>query len=198
MLMDALMNNFPGFRRFPLFIDFDAYARKALPVSPLYTLSGVLIKTHYPETPLPEPYAKALSEIAARSIVLNPIRKADEVRNSLSKWGVHFSLSEYAEIERSFFGFWAAFSPVVVEFSQLLNPEGISSVLSRVSVVSGLTPLRVSNPVVPASTRFGIYIDKLITRVAGGYAPRINTTIGFQLRQKRICDSEHLRSWRDS
>src|SRR4051812_42875729 len=55
LLLDSMFNNFPPLRRTPLFVDFDSYERQALPVDPLRSLRGAVIKTHYPETPLASP-----------------------------------------------------------------------------------------------------------------------------------------------
>src|SRR5262245_46905598 len=58
LLLDSFFNNFPELRRVPLFVDFDAYQRAGLPVGPLQSVQGIIVKTHYPETPLAEPYAE--------------------------------------------------------------------------------------------------------------------------------------------
>jgi hypothetical protein len=185
LLLDSLFNNYLALRRFPLFVDFDAYERQGLPVTPLNTLCGVVIKTHYPETPLAGPYATALAKIAARSIVLTPNRNSEEVRNSLAKWGMDFSPAEFADIENRFKKFWSQYSPTVVEFRRLLDPAGVQSVLGQVSQRTGLESERSTKPVMPASSRYGVYFDKTLTRIAGGRAPRINTTIGYRLAPKQ-------------
>src|SRR5579859_7066083 len=60
LLLDAMFNNLPALRRRPLFVDFDAYERTGLPVSAFASATGMVIKTHYPQTPLKEEYASAL------------------------------------------------------------------------------------------------------------------------------------------
>ncbi len=185
LLLDALFNNYPIFRRFPLFVDFDAYARQGLPIDPLRSIQGVLIKTHYPETPLPATYVTALSEIATRSIVLTPIRDIEEIRTSLSKWDVEFTPLQLAEIKSRFELFWYPFSPTAIEFTQLLDANGVKLILSKLDKLTGLTSLRINEPVMPAQSRMGVYVDKLLTRIVGRRAPRINTTIGYRLSEKR-------------
>src|SRR5579883_635962 len=70
LLLDSLFNNFPTLRRTPLFIDFDAYERGALPVEPLASISGVVIKTHFPQISLSEPYASTLTALASRAFII--------------------------------------------------------------------------------------------------------------------------------
>lgn len=185
LLLDTLFNNYSEFRRFPLFVDFDAYARKELPLEPLSSLRGVLIKTHYPETPLPSAYADALAAIASRSIVLTPTRNQDEVRTSLTKWGVDCTSNDFADIKTQFENFWTPFSPTLIPFTQLLDATGIQSVLLQLNQLTGLNCRRLHSPVMPANLRLGVYIDKLLTRLAGSKAPRINTTIGYRLSEKK-------------
>lgn len=185
LLLDALFNNFPALRRRPLFVDFDAYERAKLPVAPLRTLSGVIIKTHFPETCLAETYIPALKELAGSTLVLTPRRPVTEVRKSLAKWGQHFSVEEFAEIETRFIAFWKPYAPVFVDFSALLDPVKIESVIGLISQRTGLEPAR-KTPVMPRRHRVGVYFDKMLTRAFGARAPRINTTIGFKLRATRL------------
>src|SRR5262249_219891 len=131
LLLDSLFNNFPGLRRIPLFLDFDAYERASLPVEPLQTLHGILVKTHYPETPLAGPYGPALETLASRAIVYTPRRASNEVRNSLAKWGFQFSPDEFAELENNFHQFWSRFTPTPVEFRSLLERSGVQGLLSQ-------------------------------------------------------------------
>ncbi|SPE62392.1 hypothetical protein SBV1_820025 [Verrucomicrobia bacterium] len=37
----------------------------------------------------------------------------------------------------------------------------------------------------PARSRLGVYLDKVVTRALGCHAPRINTTIGYRLTPPR-------------
>ena len=181
LLLDTLFNNFPGLRRAPLFLDLDAYERKGLPVAPLTSVKGMIVKTHYPETPLAASYAEALQTLASRAIVYIPRRSSEEVRRSLAKWGFQFSQDQFAELENQFQSFWSRFSPTSVEFTSLLNPSGVQTVLTQIARQSGLTLGRPGKPVMPAKSRLGVYMDKALTRIAGSRAPRINTTIGYRL-----------------
>lgn len=185
LLLDTLLNNYSEFRHLPLFVDFDAYARNGLPLEPLVSLHGKLIKTHHPETSLPKPYSDALSTIASRSIVLTPNRNPEQVRISLSKWGVDVSPTQFAKIKSQFEDFWSPFSPTLIEFAKLLEPEGVKSVLHQLDQLAGLKCERIASPIMPANSRLGVYVDKFLTRIAGSRAPRINTTIGYRLSEKR-------------
>lgn len=180
LLLDSLFNNFPAFRRVPLFIDFDAYERASLPLEPMMTVKGVIIKTHYPQTPLKPAYASALAKIAARSVVFTPTRPAAQVRTSLAKWSMFMTEEEFADLERQFENFWSPSSPSVVQFSDLLNAERVTKLVQLVEQRTGMKA-RPGPPVMPARTRLGAYVDKALTRILGRRVPRINTTIGYRL-----------------
>jgi hypothetical protein len=185
LLLDALFNNFPALRRRPLFVDFDACERAGRSPEPFTSVNGVTIKTHHPQVELSGPYSSALNSVAARALVLTPRRPAAEIRKSLAKWGENFTVEEFAEIERRFDMFWGPFSPVTVNFSTLLDSGGIESLMALVAERTGLAPVRNKQPVMPARHRFGIYFDKVLTRLLGRGAPRINTTVGYRLAHHR-------------
>lgn len=185
LLLDSLFNNFPGLRRVPLFLDLDAYERKGLPPEPVALVKGVVIKTHYPETPLAAPYVNALQTLAARAVVYTPRRSSEEVRRSLAKWGFQFSPEQFAQLENQFKSFWSVFSPTTVEFPSLLTSSGVQTMLTQVAKQTGLTLARPGRPVMPARSRVGVYVDKAMTRLVGSRAPRINTTIGYRLAPRQ-------------
>ena len=185
LLLDALFNNFAALRRRPLCVDFDACERAGRSPEPLATISGVTVKTHYPQVELTGPYVSALTTMAARALILTPRRPAAEIRKSLAKWGENFTAEEFAEIERRFDAFWGPFSPVTVNFTTMLDVGGIESLISVVAERTGLAPGQKKVPVMPARRRFGIYFDKVLTRLLGRCAPRINTTVGYRLAHRR-------------
>lgn len=185
LLLDALFNNFPALRRRPLFVDFDAYERAALPPEPLASASGVTIKTHYPQVELAAPYLAALKSAAARAFIVTPRRPAAEIRKSLAKWGEDVTAEEFAELESRFEAFWGPFSPVTVDFSTLLDPGGVETLIALVAERTRLAPRPGRGPVMPARHRLGVYLDKVLTRLLGGGAPRINTTIGYRLAPRQ-------------
>jgi hypothetical protein len=185
LLLDALFNNFPALRRRPLFVDFDACERAGRSTEPFATINGVTIKTHYPQVELTGPYLSALTSVAARAFILTPRRPAAEIRKSLAKWGENFTAEEFAEIERRFDEFWSPFSPVTVNFATLLKSEGIESLMALVAERAGLVAGPNKPPVMPARHRVGVYFDKVLTRLLGCGAPRINTTVGYRLVHRR-------------
>jgi hypothetical protein len=185
LLLDSLFNNFPTLRRVPLFIDFDAYERASLPLDPMSAVTGVIVKTHYPQTPLKPAYAAALAAMAGRSVVFTPTRPATQVRHSLAKWDMCMTSEEFGELERRFDGFWAPYSPNVVQFSSLLDRERVTELMQLVQQRTGMKP-RSGQPVMPAHTRLGVYMDKALTRVLGCRVPRLNTTIGYRVAPKNL------------
>jgi hypothetical protein len=185
LLLDALFNNFPALRRRPLFVDLDAYERAARPPEPFGSIRGVTIKTHCPQVELAGPYLSALKSVASQALVLTPRRPAVEIRKSLAKWGEDFTAEEFADIERRFDELWKPFSPVTVNFATLLDSGGIETLIALVAERTGLAPRRSKNPVMPARHRLGIYFDKVLTRLLGRGAPRINTTVGYRLAHPR-------------
>jgi len=185
LLLDSLFNNFSTLRRSPLFLDFDAYQRQSLPPAALNSIAGTVVKTHFPETPLAEPYASALAALAPRALVLMPRRPTAEIRKSLAKWGVDVPAAEFDEIESRFLNFWTPFSPLTVEFSALLNAPKVQALLAEIAKRAGSSLRLNSKLVMPSPSRFGVYVDKLLTRLSGKSAPRINTTIGYRLSSKQ-------------
>ncbi|MDB6066748.1 MAG: pgi [Pedosphaera sp.] len=181
LLLDSLFNNFPAMRRCPLFLDFDAYERGKLPVAPLADVKGMTVKTHYPQTELAGPYASALAAMAGRAVVLAPRRSGEEIRRSLAKWGMEYSVEEFAELERSFSAFWAPYAPVQVDFATLLDPVKMKDMIKLIADRTGLPLPERKLPIMPARHRYGAYFDKGLTRLLGSRAPRINTTIGYRL-----------------
>jgi hypothetical protein len=185
LLLDSLFNNVPALRRSPLFIDFDAYERAALSPAAFESLTGVVIKTHFPHMPLAAPYAGSLAQLAARAMVLTPCRNSIEVRRSLAKWGQVHSAAEFEEIKSRFDSFWAPFAPQTIDFPTLLDSAGIEKLIEAVAKGTGFKPPQPGKPVMPANTRWGVYCDKILTRMLGARAPRINTTIGYRLPPKQ-------------
>lgn len=181
LLLDSLFNNFPTLRRSPLFVDFDACERMAFPVKRLAAAQGVVIKTHYPMVPLPEAYASTLASLASRAVVIKPTRPSLQIRRSLAKWDINLSEEEFRELEWRFEQFWAPYSPHVVTFSSLLDPDGLAKVVRLVQENTGLQP-RGQQPILPARSKLGAYIDKTLTRAFGSCVPRVNTTIGIGLK----------------
>ena len=172
LLLDSIINNIPALRRTPLFIDFDAYARRALPPGPLGDVHGTIIKTHYPHTALADPYAATLARLASRAIILAPCREPEAVRRSLAKWGQIHSAAEFAEIKNRFDAFWRPFDPVKVDFQTLLEARGIESLMREVAKRGGFQLSGRKQPVMPATSRLKVYCDKILTRILGQRAPR--------------------------
>lgn len=184
LLLDALFNNFPALRRQPLFVDFDAYERAKLPSAPLASLNGVIIKTHYPQVELAPEYVSALKTLAARAIIVMPKRPAEAIRKSLAKWDEHYSPEAFTQLEQRYEEFWKPYAPVTAGFASLLDAAGVKALISLVAERTKLTP-RSGPPLMPARGRYGIYWDKVLTRMLGRAAPRINTTIGYRLAPRQ-------------
>jgi hypothetical protein len=185
LLLDSMMNNFLALRHKPLFIDFDAYERAGLPPGPIAQINGAIIKTHYPQTPLAAPYLEALKQLIPRAFIITPQRPEAEVRRSLGKWGLFPTDKEFADVTRRMDAFWVPFTPVTVEFSSLLKREGVAELVRIVAARTRLQPLPPEKMVMPSPSRSGVYLDKMMTRLFGRHAPRINTTMGYRLRPRQ-------------
>jgi hypothetical protein len=181
LLLDSLFNNFSLMQRRPLFLDFDAYERAGLNAGVLESVGGLTIKTHYPEVDLAVEYSRVLKQLASKAVIITPVRPHDEIQRSMAKWGLQVSLAELEQIQARFDLFWGEFDPIKIDFRSLLDDEAMSGWLVQVGRRLATAPRYAGRVLMPAKSRLGVYCDKMLTRLLGSVAPRINTTIGYRL-----------------
>lgn len=184
LAIDLILNSLPTYRRKPLYVvldhrDFDAYAK----TTDLHH-AGYIVKTHFPNGNR-EQMASAIQNLAKESVVVVVRRPVDDIRKSLIRWrdaepglkGISRQLEnldgEIIDFER----FWKGFSPYVIEYSDLFDPQNCRKIVTDIAKLADCVPRERSGALVPVRSKHLVYINKALTRVFGRHAPRIDTTI---------------------
>ena len=190
LLLDTLFNNFPALRRKPLFVDFDAYRANGLhrQLRLFASINGIVIKTHFPlQVPLAGPLTFRFSRRLLRArLCCGRIVKGRESANRLQSGTRIIRRRNLRNWRKIFENFWVPYSPLIVDFTTLLNSDGVARFIEQVKKKTGLQIRVPFQPVMPARSRVGIYMDKILTRAFGCKVPRVNTTIGYRLKPKSL------------
>jgi len=182
LTMDLLLNNLPGYRQNPLFIDYDTYVYEGFSPSALLGTGSTIIKTHIIQRPFTATSAGILHQLGRRGLVIIPERDPAKIMASMSRFGYRASEAGILLQHTRQLEFWESFDPMVVPFDDVLDPQKSAVLLRRVRERLGL-PAAPSGqfPVVAGSSRPLNLWRKLRTRLQGAAAPAINTTVGFKL-----------------
>lgn len=183
ILIDLILNNLPDYRNRPLYIDLDQCAKQSKPSHDLLAAipldAGYVIKTHMPlGTPAETPSDPRIQALIEHAQVVTIRRDRADVCRSLGRW---HKIDEAAAEARygpdydQFWSFWEAREQISVEFKDLFKPDQMRPVLDKLAQ-SGR--VRASYMAPPSSARkSAIYTNKILTRLVGRHAPRIDTTI---------------------
>lgn len=183
ILIDLILNNLSKYRNRPLYIDLDQCIKQSRPghdlLQDISLDAGYVIKTHMPlGTPAAtpnDPHVLALIEAAQ---VLTIRRDKADVCRSLGRWHKLDAVAaeaRYGPDYDHFWKFWDAQEQISIEFTDLFKPDRMKSLLGRLAS-SG--KVRTSFLAPPSDARKSeIYFNKMLTRLLGRHAPRIDTTI---------------------
>lgn len=183
--IDAVINNFPPYRRSPLYLDlllceWQRYwpDREVLERSP-----GYVVKSHYDgvvyKDPTHQQYVDILVELGAVVLVLERDREA--LRRSQQNFlGERFDPRVFERQWDAFFAFWEPRQALRLRFEDMVDPEGFESTISRIGEAIELKPVQpLRRPARPDQV-VGNYLNKLATRLLGRSAPTVSTGIGFR------------------
>ena len=188
LLIDMILNNIPAYRTRPLYIDLDQCLspRQLSGPDPFFgqigPQSGHVLKTHLPVGV--DPVAAADPAVAAlidAALILTIRRERVDIERSLKHW------SETSAKGRSprhrdedydrFWQFWEGKAAIELRFADLFDPDAMIAALNRIAEATGTQPDPSFHGPAPASRKFAIFRNKALTRIAGRFAPRIDTTI---------------------
>ena len=178
ILIDLILNNFPAYRRQPLYVDLDHYLL-ADPAADAVLRGGCyVLKTHAPNFPLSERGQEALRQIAEKSYIISPVRLTADVQRSQAAFGLT-DAGDFRLSRQKFDAFWQPYSRLQVPFDELVDPSRCPGLLRRISQYVD-QPMPASPRLPPGKDRvFQVLVAKTLTRLLGHRAPVINTTIGF-------------------
>ncbi|GAB5560632.1 MAG: hypothetical protein SynsKO_22790 [Synoicihabitans sp.] len=177
LAIDLILNNFPDYRRSPLYIDADRYVREGHDPSVLLQCGTRLIKTHYPQGTDSGLLGDVLSELCPQAIILRPERDLEAIFESSKRFGLPYSKSELADLHGKTQEYWNQWGHFSVTFEELANPSNADEILRRFTDYSGFAmPKRIVRTM-DSKRPSRIMLAKMFTRILGNRAPTINTSI---------------------
>lgn len=185
ILIDLILNNLPAYRARPLYVDLDQCAKQGRAdhdlLGALTPRSGYVLKTHMPlnvpEDMAADPRIEALTEAAC---VITLRRDRAEVCRSLGRWhriGAAEAEAAYGPDYDRFWDLWEGRDRIAVEFSDLFDPEAMQRLLADIAERTGTRAARRFMAPPSGRGKGRIYANKMMTRLAGRHAPRVDTTI---------------------
>ncbi|WP_425093864.1 hypothetical protein [Tropicimonas sp. S265A] len=185
VLIDLILNNMPGYRNRPLYVDLDQCVKQSTTDRDLLAQvtpdAGHVIKTHMPLS-VPDSMASdpAITDLLAQGLVITVRRDRGDVCRSLARWhgiALEEAEAEYGPQYDRFWEFWTGRPQIALSFKDLFAPEKMRQTLADLAAASGTTPAKRYNPPPANTTKNRIYANKMMTRLAGRHAPRVDTTI---------------------
>ncbi len=185
ILIDLILNNLPAYRARPLYVDLDQCAKQGRPdndlLGALTPRSGYLLKTHMPlnvpETMVADPRVETL---VAEACVITLRRDRADVCRSLGRWHrIDMAAAEARfgpEYDR-FWDLWEGRDRIAVEFTDLFDPKTMRRLLADLADRTGCQVAPRYLPPPSGASKGRIYAGKMMTRLAGRHAPRVDTTI---------------------
>ncbi len=179
VLIDLLLNNFPAYRRDPLYVNLDEYLRAGLPVEELLRTGGYVLKTHYPEATFSADQQAAYEQIFRTAILLMPARPAVDVARSYRRMLGGAREADLPAALQAYEAYWRARQPETFAFAELIDPAWTASVVARLATL--LHQPQPRRPISPPSRRsyLRVCLRKLGTRLLGNKLSVVNTTVGF-------------------
>lgn len=185
ILIDLILNNLPAYRRTPLYVDLDQCFKQARPGNDLLAQitpdAGYVLKTHMPLN-VPEGMGgdARIAALIDQGQVVTVHRDRAEVCRSLARW--HGIAPEEAEAEYGpqydrFWDFWTGRPQTRLSFGDLFDETKMRRTLADLAAASGTAPSPRYRPPPSSATKSRIYANKMMTRLAGRHAPRVDTTI---------------------
>lgn len=179
VLMDLILNNFPSYRRSPLYVNLDEYIRQGLDVDELIRVGGYLVKTHYPESTFSALDREAYERVFDHALILSPRRSEQQIATSFQRMTDVKRRSEVLTAHRTYLEYWDSRPIQVFNFSDLINPSATQGILNCISKLldAQRSPKQVGPP--DRKRYLRVMMRKLATRLFGNRLSRVNTTVGF-------------------
>ena len=188
LVIDMILNNIPAYRTRPLYINMDqclSPRHLSRPFSFLDQItpeSGHVIKTHLPigvdEAGVANPKVAALIESA---FVITVHRDHAKIERSLKQWSEksargHSPQQDTDDYDR-FWQFWQGRESIALRFDGLFDPAAMVQNMERIAEATQTEASSHFRGPMPSHKKLGIFGNKALTRIAGRFAPRIDTTI---------------------
>lgn len=185
ILIDLILNNLPAYRNRPLYVDLDQCAKQSTAENDLLGMvsadAGYLLKTHMPlNVPDTMSTDSRIETLIAQSIVITVRRPRADVCRSLGRWhGVDDATAteRYGAQYDQFWQVWDGRARIMLDFSDLFVPERMSQLLRQLGEETGTQPVAHYTAPPSGAHKYQIYTNKMLTRILGCRAPRIDTTI---------------------
>lgn len=182
MLIDAVLNNLPAYRRKPLYVELDQLFGNPSALDRVLNTRGYVLKSHHPMTPgmrLNEADQAVLDKISRASITVLLTRDPEDAARSALRMWPDLDTDAFKKGMEAQLEYWRDRVNLQAGFSELLEPGSYEQLLQRIAR-NAKTPLRGRILQPPAKRgRWKIYLLKAMTRILGRDSPRINT--GIQL-----------------
>jgi hypothetical protein len=185
ILIDLILNNLPAYRNHPLYVDLDQCAKQDARghdlLGQLPTDAGYVLKTHMPlNVPGGMAADPRIASLIGAACVVTIRRNRFDVCRSLGRWyGLDQAAAEakYGPEYDRFWDFWEGRPTITVIFEDLFREDAMRNLLAGISDWTGTQPTTRFRAPPTAKHRGGIYATKMLTRIAGRRAPRVDTTI---------------------
>ena len=179
VLIDLILNNFPAYRRVPLYVNLDEYLLQGLDVDDLIQKGGYVVKTHYPEKHFCSDNHEAYEKVFANAAIFVPIRSERDIFCSFQKMVDSKRKEHLVEDHAAFWEFWSKKAVHTFLFACLITPEKAVPILDEIQSHLGLQ--RAKRAIGPPDKRhrLKVYLRKLATRIFGNRLRIVNTTVGF-------------------
>ena len=179
LLIDLILNNFPAYRREPLYVNLDEYISQGLDVEELIQTGGYVVKTHYPESTFSAENHAAYERVFENALVLSPRRSQEEIVKSFRRMTDVKRRSEVRTTHLAYLEFWEQRPKHLFEFADLIDPAKSERNVER---LAKLLPAERANTLVGPPDRnhyLSVLFRKLGTRIFGNRLSTVNTTVGF-------------------
>ncbi len=180
VLIDLILNNFPAYRRKPLYVNLDQYIGAGMDVEELIRIGGYVVKTHFPESTFSSSNRSEYEKVFAKAVILKPMRQDSDIFLSFQSMD---SAARLESLERELMGFrnyWQEKDPIRFSFESLIDPDKTGEILAKLQEV--LKCPRSKTIVFPPNKnhRIRVYFRKWATRILGNKLGEVNTTVGFR------------------
>jgi hypothetical protein len=188
LLIDAIINNFPQYKRTPLYVDLDALLNDSSTrdnqVEKLIKCGGYALKTHFPQVNFHPDREVFIRKIAASSKIITIERNLDDSFYSCKAWSKTYPIAQsqetYLQSVDMFRNFWGQYDCMKVSFSEIIDRDRFADLVHRIGNYIGVSP-RIRTIYSPRPDEIlNVYMIKTITRILGQYSPVVNTTIKFR------------------
>jgi hypothetical protein len=180
LLIDLILNNFPAYRRRPLYVNLDEYLREGMDVEELIRAGGYVLKTHYPEATFSASNAEAYERIFAEAIILKPSRGDQAIFASFRGM---VGPKRQATLEADLLAFRDYWGQKVLQrfhFDSLVDPAQTRVIVEELEKILGCPRAARLCPPPNKRSRYTVYFRKLATRLLGNRLAQVNTTVGFR------------------